>query len=209
MEMQLLTNTRQASRLTRLAIAAALALALALVASPAAQASASDPTIGTYVTGSSYCNPGQILATAPGMTIADNWWPAGADLVTGGGQEIGFRVVLQKWAPPTATYSGHWYDLVAGPWFGRTASYVVLGQGAEPWTVYDPVSKTTKTSWDGNTYIAMNAATGYFRVRYDMYWYMNGKVSGSALRQPANGNWDNRDDKVYLSGWASYEWCRY
>jgi hypothetical protein len=201
MEMQLLTNTRQASRLTRLAIAAALALSLAVLAAPAAKASS--PDVGAYNTGAAHCwDSNTIVAFAPGMTPAANFYSGS---VVGGGQDVGFRVVLQRWNPST----GRWSDLVAGPWFGRTASYVVLGQGAEPWTFYDPVSRTNRISWDGNTYITMNGSTGYFRVTYDLYWYTNGKVSGSVLRAPADGHRDNRDDKVYVSGWSSFDWCRY
>lgn len=187
--MQLLTTAGKAPKLTRLAILAVLALSLAVIAAPTADAATN---VGGYVAGSGYCwNSTQILATAPGMTPAAN---APVSYV-GGGQQVGFRAVLQRWS------GSQWYDISTGPLLTRFAGYTVLG--GETW-----LNTSTKVNVQGNTMFTLNGTTGYFRVTYKMYWYINGAVSGQVATL-AYGHFDNRADKVYVAGWSSYDWCRY
>jgi hypothetical protein len=184
--MQVLTKAREASKTTRLAIACALAVSLAVVFAQVANAG--------YVAGSGYCwNSNQIVATAPGMTpgVTAPW------SMVGGGQQVGFRAVLQRWNSST----GKWYDESTGPLLTRFAGYTVLG--GETW-----FNTTTRMDVQGNTVFNLNGTTGYLRVTYRMYWYVDGKVT-EQVATLAYGHFDNRDDKVNVAGWSTYDWCRY
>jgi hypothetical protein len=189
--MQLLTKAPKAPKfVTRLAIAAVMALSLAVVASPAAKAL--PVNIGGYVAGSGYCwDSTRILATPPGMLPAAN---APVSYV-GGGQQVGFRAILQRWN------GSQWYDISTGPLLTRFAGYTILGD--ETW-----FNNSTRTNVQGNTMFSLNGTTGYLRVTYKMFWYINGAVSGQ-IATLAYGHFDNRADKVNVAGWSTYDWCRY
>jgi hypothetical protein len=177
---------------SRLAIVAALVLSLAALVAPTAGAA---NVIGGYVTGSGYCwDSTRILATSPGMTPAAN---APFSMV-GGGQEVGFRAVLQRWNSSL----GRWSDFVIGPLQTRFAGYTILGD--ELW-----LNRSNNTYSNGSVWFTLASAThGYFRVTYRLYWYLNGLVSGSTVA-PAYGHFDNREDKYLVPGWSTYDWCRY
>jgi hypothetical protein len=115
--------------------------------------------------------------------------------MVGGGQDVGFQPVLQRWN------GTGWSNFIVGHLYTRFAGYTILGD--ETW-----LDKTTKTYVTGAVFFNLGTAHGYFRVVYRLYWYLNGQVSGSTTAV-ANGHFDNRADKVYVSGWSSYDWCRY
>jgi hypothetical protein len=173
-------------------IIAALALSLAALVAPTPGVAASNVP-GPYVAGSGYCwDSTHMVATPPGMTPAPN----APTSYVGGGQEVGFRAVLQRYS------SGQWYDYIVGPLQKRFAGYTVLGD--ELW-----LNTTDKTYSQGNVYFSVrNTGTQYFRVFYRMYWYINGAVSGSAS-SVAWGHFENRADKINVPGWSTYSWCRY
>jgi hypothetical protein len=132
---------------TRLATTAALVLSLAALVAPGANAA---NVTGGYVTGSGYCwDSTRILATSPGMTPAAN---APYSMV-GGGQDVGFRAVLQRWN------GSQWYDFVIGPLQTRFAGYTILGD--ELW-----LNRSDNTYSIGSVWFTLASTThGYFRVR--------------------------------------------
>jgi hypothetical protein len=177
-------------RISGLIIAAVVAVSAAALVTPAAEAATN--VVGPYNTGSGYCwDSTRILSTAPGMLPAAN---APFSMV-GGGQDVGFQPVLQRWN------GTGWSNFIVGHLYTRFAGYTILGD--ETW-----LDKTTKTYVTGAVFFNLGTAHGYFRVVYRLYWYLNGQVSGSTTAV-ANGHFDNRADKVYVSGWSSYDWCRY
>ena len=175
-----------------LGIVAALACALATLIAPARSEAATNVP-GPYVAGSGYCwDSNRILATSPGMTPASNApWS-----MVGGGQEVGFRAVLQRYG------NGQWSNYIIGPLQKRFAGYTILGD--ELWL------NTTDNTWSiGTVYFTVNnTGTQYLRVVYYYYWYINGAVSGSTS-SVAWGHFETRADKANLQGWSSYDWCRY
>ena len=187
--------TRKGGQMSRrifsFSVVAAVAVSVAALVAPAAGAATSN-VIGGYTTGSGYCwDSTRMLATSPGMLPAAN---APYSMV-GGGQEVGFRAVLQRWS------GSQWYDYIVGPLQTRFAGYTILGD--ELW-----LNRSSNTYSNGTVYFSLGQAHGYFRVVYRLFWYLNGQVSGSTTAL-AYGHFDNRADKVYLSGWSTYDWCRY
>jgi hypothetical protein len=175
----------------RFGAVATAAAAVAALAVPAANATVPNVT-GGYATGSGYCwDSTRMLATAPGMTPAPN---APFSMV-GGGQDVGFQAVLQRW---TGT---QWANFIIGPLQTRFAGYTVLGD--EVW-----LNRSNNTYSNGSVMFSLGASHGYFRVVYRLYWYLSGQVSGS-LTATAYGHFDTRPDKAYVAGWSSYDWCRY
>jgi hypothetical protein len=175
-----------------------VAIALLAAASPAAASG----TTGTYVAGSGYCwddsdwdsriprgSGWRILASAPSMS------PAETSGIVGGGQRVGFRVTLQRWNPTTAS----WVASLYSPLKVQTASW---GFVSEVW--YD-----AKTGAEVNGMHQFRFRTpGYYRLRYDYYWYRNGLVSGAA----ASLAWGLRDDRlsaVSTTGHSYVDWCRF
>jgi hypothetical protein len=173
-------------------VLAAVVASVAALAVPAADAATASNVIGPYVTGSGYCwDATRMLATAPGMTPASN---APYSMV-GGGQDVGFQAVLQRWS------GTQWYNYIVGPLQTRFAGYTILGD--ELW-----LNRSNNTYANGSVMFSLGTAHGYFRVVYRLYWYLSGQVSGSTTAV-AYGHFDNRADKVYVSGWSTYDWCRY
>ena len=168
---------------------AGLMVALAVAASPAAAAWGAT---GAVSAGSGYCwenrNGGlgnRILATSPVMD------PAATSGIVGGSQLTGFRVTLQRWN------GSSW---VANQYSSLKTRYQSWGFWSNSW--YDGA---TGAEVSGLSQFGITTG-GYYRLRYDYYWYTNGKLSGSAASL-ADGL---RDDRLSsTTGWSYVEWCLY
>jgi hypothetical protein len=164
--------------------------AAALAAVAAGNAGATGIT-GTYATGSAYCwDSNRILVTPPVISPAAN---APYSMV-GGGQDVGYQAVLQRWA------NGRWNDVGPSHLYTRFAGYTYFGD--ELW-----LDTTTRTTTAG-FYFVMTGLRGHFRVLYRLYWYVNGNVSGS-LTALAWGHFDVRESTFGVPGATSYDWCLY
>ena len=191
-------KTKTTLRRAAVATVATLALIAGAVVAPA-DALAS----GGYNTGSGQCwDSTRMVAYPPSMTPEPNVPNAGVDangqywMGTGGGaQDVGFQVVLQRWT------GSLWANFVVGPLKTRTVSYVPTAP--ENW--YDTRTRT----WSNGTTWFGPMQQGYFRFVYYLYWYLNGQISGQLNAVPAQGHFESRDDKMYVTGWSSYYWCRY
>jgi hypothetical protein len=171
-----------------------LVVVLAVAASPAAAAWG---TTGGFVAGSGYCwddrdwggTEQRILATPPSID------PAQTSGIVGGGQLVGFRVTLQRWNTSTGTWVASRYSTLKT----QTASW---GFVSEEW--YDA---STGAQVSGTAQFRITTG-GYYRLRYEYYWYMNRQVSG----RDASLAWGMRDDRlsaVSTTGWSYVDWCRY
>lgn len=171
-----------------------VAVALFVAASPGIAASG---TTGGYVAGSGYCwddsdwggSGWRILASQPAIS------PAETSGYVGGGQVVGFVVTLQRWSTTTRSWVASQYS----PLKKQTASW---GFVSDDW--YD-----ARTGAQVNGMHQFSFTThGYYRLRYDYYWYKNGVVSG----RDASLAWGLRDDRlsaVTTTGWSYVDWCLY
>jgi hypothetical protein len=175
-------------------VALFLVAAAAVLASSSAADAATGVT-GRYWTGSGYCwdnsNNGmgnQILATSPVMD------PAQTNSIVGGGQMVGFFVTLQRWN------GSAWALNQVSSLRTQTASYGF-------WS-YDWLDQATQTWGTGTVRFQVNTS-GYYRLRYDLFWFDdNGVVTGhdAAL---AFGMRDDRASSVTTTGWSYVDYCRY
>lgn len=163
-------------------IATALA-ALALGAVGIASAGAAN---GAYATGSGYCEAAVLSATPPTMHAHDT------GSIVGGSQLVGFRAILQRWHQPTRT----WRNLTIGPLLRKQVGFIDFGE-LGGWF------RTDGTEVTGVTNFHMRGQRGFFRLRYAMFWYSNGAVTGT-VNAPAFGH---RDDRV--GGQMYRDFCRY
>jgi hypothetical protein len=168
--------------------------ALAVFVSPAVGASG---VTGGYSAGSGYCwddsdwggSGWRILATSPSIA------PAETSGLVGGGQLVGFRVTLQRWS----STAGSWVASQYSPLKTQTASW---GFYSDEW--FD--------AWTGAQVNGLHefrfSTRGYYRLRYDYYWYKNGRLSGT----DASLAWGLRDDRLSATtttGWSYVDWCLY
>jgi opacity protein-like surface antigen len=175
-------------------IALLLVAATAVLASASAADAASGVT-GRYWTGSGYCwdntNNGmgnQILATSPVMD------PAQTNSIVGGGQLVGFFVTLQRW-------NGYSWALdQVSSLRTQTTSY---GFWSYDW--YDHGTRT----WGLGTARFQVKTSGYYRIRYDLFWFNdNGVVTGQDAAL-AFGMRDDRASSITTTGWSYVDYCRY
>jgi hypothetical protein len=163
----------------------------------ASTATAASGTTGGYVAGSGYCwddrdwggTDKRILASSPSID------PAATSGIVGGGQVVGFRVTLQRWNDRYGTWAASQYSSLKT----QTASW---GFWSGEW--YD---HATGRQVNGLSQFSITTG-GYYRLRYDYYWYTNGQVSG----HDASLAWGLRDDRLSATtttGWSYVDWCLY
>jgi len=148
--------------------------------------------IASYRAGAAYCwdnslygGGNKILATSPQMDAAQVG-------IVGGGQQVGFRVTLERWSETGRRWVAYDYSRIK---VHRQGSW-----GFYPEVWYDLV---TGLQVSGLHQFPINTA-GFYRVYYDLFWFSdNGALSGYIDTLP-DGLRDERSNPPVLVNWCRY-----
>jgi hypothetical protein len=190
-----------------LGILVALAACAIVIAATPGVASAGEGSWGVYGNGAGYCwddrdwNPSlapgsgwRILGTNPQLYPADNAPQPAGFFVGPPHQWVGYVMTLERWN------GSSWYR------YGATALRV---QEANTAFYSDAWFDTRTGNWISGMTEFRPSTGGYYRLRYDLYWYgLNWEVLGHVANY-GDGMRDDRVSSISSTGWRYVDWCKY
>jgi hypothetical protein len=190
-----------------LGILVAVAASAIVVAAAPGRASAGEGSWGAFGNGAGYCWDDRdwnanvavgagwrILASDPVMDPADNAPQPEGFFVGPPHQWVGYMMTLQRWN------GSAWY---------RYAATGLRVQEANTAFYSDVWHDIRSGTWVTGPTEFRFADSGYYRLRYDLYWYgLNWEVLGHVANY-GDGLRDDRQSAVTTTGWRYVDWCKY